>query len=343
MSTGSSTPETPESPASSTSNRTPAAGPSPERPGRFSRGARIAVPFVVSGLLLAYLFSRIDAGEALDFVTSRVVLALVVPFVLFNAATLSIEAHCLRRVARSRELELTRLVAARIKAACYLLSILNYGLGAAGLSVLLRRRTASSLADAVGMVFLISLFDIGSVLLLVAVGAGFQEVDAVGVRVGLIAILIGAIVAGFLFLRVPVSLGPLETLRNLEIFRAPRTAPIPLLIELAILRFAFLLCFVGLTAALMSAFGIEVEPFRLGMNVAILIVVSAIPIAAGGLGTGQIVFVELFSGLAPDSKLLAASITLSAGLVVTRALLGFFFAREFTREALEATRSEEDA
>lgn len=69
-----------------------------------------------------------------------------------------------------------------------------------------------------------------------------------------------------------------------------------------------------------------------------MLVVSALPIAAGGLGTGQIVFVELFSGLAPDAQLLAASIVFSIGMILARALIGFFFAPEFTREALAAAR-----
>jgi uncharacterized membrane protein YbhN (UPF0104 family) len=100
------------------------------------------------------------------------------------------------------------------------------------------------------------------------------------------------------------------------------------------------LTYVALMVALFRAFGIEVPILLLGLNVAILLVVSALPIAAGGLGTGQIAFVALFSGLAPDAQLLAASILLSIGLVVTRALLGLLFAPEFSREALSAQREE---
>jgi hypothetical protein len=73
-----------------------------------------------------------------------------------------------------------------------------------------------------------------------------------------------------------------------------------------------------------------------------MLVVSALPIAAGGLGTGQLVFVELFRGFASAAELLAASLFSSFGLIATRALLGLSFAFEFTREALDATRSELD-
>jgi uncharacterized membrane protein YbhN (UPF0104 family) len=151
-----------------------------------------------------------------------------------------------------------------------------------------------------------------------------------------------AIVAGFVFLRTPMHLGPFEKLRRLDVFKAPRTAPVSLLLELAILRLLFVGCFVALMMALFWAFEIEVGAVRVGLNTAIMLVVSALPIAAGGLGTGQLVFVELFRGFASAAELLAASLFSSFGLIATRALLGLSFAFEFTREALDATRSELD-
>jgi uncharacterized membrane protein YbhN (UPF0104 family) len=190
------------------------------------------------------------------------------------------------------------------------------------------------------MVFTISLFDIGSVLAVAALGATFSVSNTLGLRMGLVIALLGAIVAGFIFLRAKISMGPLDRIRELDLFRAPRTLPLQTLLELFLLRGLFVLCYVALMATLFWAFEVEVGVFRLAMNVAILLAVSALPIAAGGLGTGQIVFVELFSGLAPDAELLAMSILFSAGLVCTRALLGLVFAAEFTREALQAAREE---
>jgi len=72
-----------------------------------------------------------------------------------------------------------------------------------------------------------------------------------------------------------------------------------------------------------------------------MLVVSALPIAAGGLGTGQIVFVELFSGAASEPRLLAMSVVFSMAMIVSRALIGLLFASEFAREALAATREEQ--
>lgn len=305
---------------------------------RLHRVSRIAVPILISAALFAYLFARIDAKAVGESMTIEILLRWVLPLLAFNVATLAIEAHCLKRVAMVANAPIDHWTAARIKAACYLLGILNYAIGAAGLSVLLRRRARLGLADAASVVFLISLFDIGAVLALAGAGVALLQTDALGVRIGLIAALIGAIVAGFVFLRIPIRLGPLDRLRDLNVFRAPRTAPIPLLIELGVLRLLFVGCFVALLASLFSAFEIDIDLVQLGFNVAILLVVSALPIAAGGLGTGQLVFVELFKGAAPEAELLAASLIFSFGLIGSRGLLGWAFALEFTREALDATR-----
>jgi hypothetical protein len=306
---------------------------------RLERLARMVVPFLVSGALLAYVFSRIDIRLALDYLTLDVALRFLVPLILFNLFTVAIEAQCLHRVTAASPEEataLSRFTSARIKSACYLLGILNYALGAAGLSVLLRRRTGASLGTAAGMVFLISLFDIGSVLAWVGSGAAMLQADTFGLRLGIVSLAIGAIVSGFIFLRVPMSMGPLDAVRELDLFRAPRTAPTGLLIEIGLLRLLFVGCFVALARALFWAFDIEIGAISLMLNVGIMLVVSALPIAAGGLGTGQIIFVQIFSGVAPDAQLLSMSLVFSVGIIFTRALIGLVFAPEFTREALRA-------
>jgi hypothetical protein len=314
-------------------------------PRRTRRWLRTLVPFVVSGALLAWIFGRIDLRVALDYLSLDVILRFLGPLAAFSFLTLLIEAQCLHRVTSGGEAggqPLDRITAARVKAACYLLGVLNYALGAAGLSILLRRRTGASIASAAGMVFLISLFDVGSVLVWVGTGGALLGAETFGLRLGLIGTLVAAIVAGFAFLRAPVSMGPLDAVRDLPILRACRDAPWVLLIEIGFLRLAFVGAFVALVGSLFWAFDTPVSGVELAFNVGIMLVVSALPIAAGGLGTGQIVFVELFSGSASDAQLLAMSVTFSFALILSRSAVGLAFASEFTREALAATRSERD-
>ncbi len=303
-----------------------------------SQIARWIVPFVVSGVFFAYVLSGVDTAAVVDRMTARVALYFLPPLAIFLVVSLFIEAVCLVVVVSHSRPFSSLWIAARIKAASYLLGLLNYALGAGAVTLLLRRRASMSLADAAGAVFLIGLFDLGSLLLMVLVGAGLLGSEALGVQAGVVMLATGAIVAGFAVLRAPISLGPFDGLRRLTVFRAARTLPISLLLQLGALRLAFISSFILLSWSVFAAFEISLPPVNLIVNISILLLVSALPIAVAGLGTGQLVFVSLFDRWASAETLLAASLTLSFGLIVTRSIIGLLFAREFTSEALAASR-----
>ena len=86
-------------------------------------------------------------------------------------------------------------------------------------------------------------------------------------------------------------MGPLEPLRRLEVFRAPRTAPMLLLLELGTLRLLFVSCYVALAAALFGAFGIEVGAIR-SPSRALMLVVSVLRSQRADSARAQIVFVS---------------------------------------------------
>jgi hypothetical protein len=302
-------------------------------PGRFGRLVRVGLPFIVSVVFIVWVLQGQDLTAVWGAVTPRVAAWFVPGLVAFLVITLYIEAVCLVAVVRDYHGETSLWEASKMKAASYLLSILNYALGAGAVSILLSRRTALSLSDAAGVVLLIGLFDLGSLLVAAAVCGLMLGTDGTGVRLVFVAAAVGAIVAGFVVLRAPQRLGPLDRLRDLELFRAARTVSVRCLAKLGVLRAAFIASFILLAWTTMNAFSVVVPWLELTVKVAILLLVSSIPIAVAGLGTGQKVFVELFKDHAASETLLAASLTLSFGLMVSRAIIGFGFAREFTREA----------
>ena len=71
----------------------------------------------------------------------------------------------------------------------------------------------------------------------------------------------------------------------------------------------------------------------------LLQVPSVLFVFVAGLGTGQVTALYVFRGVAPEAELLALSLVLSAGMIVLRASMGLVFAREYTREVLEESRS----
>lgn len=312
-------------------------------PGRFERIARNTLPFVVSAALLVWIFDRIDLRLALGHLTADRVLRFVPAITLFTVVTIAIDAQCLHRLVGGRPEDaapLPRRIAARIRIACYPIGVLNHLLGAGGLALLVRRRTGSSLAIATGFVLLMALLDAGSVLAAIAFAGSLLQIESVGLQIGIVAALVTALVAGFLFLRTPLDLGPLEAVRALPLFNAARLVPLPLLTELAFLRLGMVACFASLVAGLFLAFDVPLSAVRLVFGVGVMLAVAALPLAVAGIGTGQVVFVTVFSGLAQDAELLAMSIVLTASIILTRSVLGLAFAAEFSREAPASTSEE---
>lgn len=312
---------------------------------RLKRHARVALPAVVSLAALFWVSRAIDVEKLASAVTWRVGALLVPAFLLYGALTLAIEALSILRLVRSAAPGFGLWTAARIKSASYLLAIVNYTLGAAALTVLLRRRAgiglgrAASVVLVIGSVDLLILLSIAALSLTVAVGANFGN-DA-RVALGVLAAVGGAgFFAGLALLRAPVPLGPLERLRSLAVLEALRTTPLRQLGELAVLRTAFVSSFMVLGVSAFRAFEIPVPLSELVVGLIVVGVISALPIAVAGLGTTQVAIVEYFGAHADDEVLFALSLVLNAGMILLRVAIGMLFAREFTREALRQTRAE---
>ena len=308
---------------------------SARRTGSLRLALRRAAPVVVSAAALAWVLGRFDLAKIGAALSAEVALVLVPALLVYGAATLVLESASIVRLLPTRAPGFGAWMAARIKCASYLLTIVNYALGGAALTMLLRRRAGIGLGEAAGVVLLIAATDLLVVLGLGAIAASsLGGDDAPAVRAGVVALVGVGWFGGILLLRSPAPLGPLERLRSLSVFEALRATSPARLLELLGMRSLFSVCFIGVAGAAFAAFGIEIAPARLVVGMMILAVVGALPIAVAGLGTGQVAAVYVFAGVAPPETLIALSLVLSAGMIALRAGMGAVFAREYTREAL---------
>ncbi|MFQ5416344.1 MAG: lysylphosphatidylglycerol synthase domain-containing protein [Myxococcota bacterium] len=299
------------------------------------------LPAVVSLAALAWLLRSIEISAVVAALDARVLIVLVPALLVYGAVTLALEAGSITLLMSHRQQGFGMWTVARIKCASYLLGIVNYTLGAGALTILLRRRAGLGLGECASIVLLITSVDLLLLMLMAAAGTTLMDTAAPGVRAGVFALLVVGFVAGMTVLRLPGNLGPIERLRSLTVFEALRTTPLPRLAKLACMRVFFTSSFIALGGAAFVGFGIPIPMSDLIVGMVVVGVVSALPIAVAGLGTGQIAVVEVFGHLAPEATLLALSLVLAAGLLTLRAGMGLLMAREFTREALEESRAAE--
>ncbi|WP_101756546.1 lysylphosphatidylglycerol synthase domain-containing protein [Oceanicoccus sp. KOV_DT_Chl] len=297
------------------------------------------LPFTVSAALLSYTLSGIDIAAVYSRITVDQILLFIPALLIFLGVSLLIEGLCLVSVvSQSKKAVITLAMATKIKAASYLLGLINYAIGAGALSFLLHRRAGLPLADAAGAVFIIGLFDLSSLIILVSISIMLTGGNAIGVQVSIVLMVGLGIIAGFVVLRAPLAMGIFDRVRHLNVFSAARTLPIKYLVWLVTMRMGFVFSYILLTWSILEGFDIQLPWITMAVYVSVLLFVTALPIAAAGLGTGQLVFVTLFSGYADKETLLAASFTLSIGLIIARLTMGLIFAREYSAEALSADR-----
>ncbi len=311
--------------------------------GKSSTGiSKFILPIAISLSAIYYLAGSIDLSKVLPEMNMRIITILLPALLAYGAASLFIEAMSLRRPMHDSREDFTLTTAARVKAASYLLGMIHYALGAGSLTLLLRRRAGVGLGEAAGIVMLIMMLDLGLTLSMVALGATLIATTTVPLQLGMIAAGIGVIFGGFALLRARFSLGPIDRIRDLDLFRAARTIPTRDLVELFALRLCFVLCFEFVGWAALVAFDIWVPLGDLLVNFSAVALIAVLP-AVAGIGPSQVGMVEFFREFGSPERLLACSIALSAGMITMRALIGLSFAGEFSREAYTAARDGEPA
>jgi len=301
------------------------------------------LPAVVSAVALYWLFRSIEISAVAAALSWRIVVVLLPTLAAYGAVTLFLEATSIVLLMHSRPAGFGLWTAARIKSASYLLGIVNYALGAGALTLLLRRRAGMGLGEAASVVLVITSVDTLILMIMAAAGTALIETGAPTVRAGLFAVLVIGFIVGMTVLRMPGHLGPIERIRSLTVFEALRTTPLSRLGKLAALRVCFTSSFIALGGAAFFSFGIPVPLSNLVVGMVFVGVVSALPIAVAGLGTGQWAVVETFGHLSDKEALLALSLVLTAGMLSLRAGMGLVMAREFTREVLEEKKRATEA
>ena len=297
---------------------------------------RYLLPVAVTAYLLSSLLGQY--GDSLDLITLDSLLRLAPTMVLYGIVSLGIDAVSLNMLSRQTGCPSDLATCGRIKAASYALAIINYALGAAALIVLFRRRLGLTLQGSTGIVGTSAVTDLAMLFIVTATAAALAGGDGPSLEPWLAAMVIAGTFGGVLVLRAPFSLGPLDRVRNLEMFQVLRTAAPGMLIRLAALRVAFVLVFIGMGTGTLWAFRIDVPLAETMVGMSAISLVGAVPIAFAGLGTVQVAAVELFDTWASPSALVAASLAMQASMIFVRGATALMFAREFTTEAVVASQ-----
>lgn len=314
--------------------------------------ARRWLPFVGAALLLGYFFASTDL-QALGRAVAQADLGRYLLIVTLSTLAIWLyDSLCLVWLVRTTLGHRGRPVGGRLrdlaplKAASYILNVLNYHAASLGMAWLIGRRKGVSFLEAAGALALLSYIDLVAVSGMVVAGLWLAP-EVVGKHPTLqsflqvvVALVFGGALASVLILQSGWRLPLLERIRALAVVR-PLAALRPLaMLQGLILRMGLVLAYTAAAVYLMRAFGMQPTWGRMFVAMPILTVVGTIPISVSGFGSTQVLMRTLYAPFVTDGRpseavIDAYSTAMILGYIACRMVVAAPFFRPIAAELRE--------
>ncbi|MCO4761476.1 MAG: flippase-like domain-containing protein [Myxococcales bacterium] len=195
-----------------------------------------------------------------------------------------------------------------LKAASYVLNIVNYNAATLGMAWVVSRRKGVSFLESAAALAVLSYVDLVALAGLVVAGLALApevlggEAELVGRLHIVVVAIFSAAVFLLLALQSPLRLGFLDRLRDISVLR-PLAALKPLDMVVGVtMRAGFVLLYVGANYLLMQTFGMTPRIGALLVLVPVLTVVGVVPLSVSGIGTTQILMRTLYAPFVADGR-----------------------------------------
>lgn len=317
--------------------------------GSWKESVRRALPFVGALLLLSFFAATTDWAKTWRAVQQAQLAMFAVSIAATTAFIWVYDTLCLSWLVRHtlghrgsaggagfREL-------APLKAASYLLNMLNYHAAALGMAWLLSRRKSVPFLEAAGALALLSYIDLIAVTAMALCGIWlapefFGPYPALQAWLKTVAVLVFAgALTSVLLLQSGFRQPLLDKLRNFAPLR-PLAAlkPATMLVGLA-LRSGLILLYTGSVWWFMQAFAMQPAWGRLFVAMPIITVVGTLPISVSGVGSTQVLMRSFYAPFVADGRdpvavIDAFSTVYIVGGILCRLLIAAPFFRSIARE-----------
>ncbi len=298
---------------------------------------RRVLPWMVAAVLMAVLVQR-TGGQAIADAFARANMPyLLAATLLCTIVNFTIDAYSLSRCISwfNAPISFSRL--APVKAAAYLVGILNYNVASGGIALWVARRCRVAFLEAASTMFFVNAVD--ALLLICLMAAGIPvlrpEIAAAVETISLVTVV--GFIGQLLFWRYGSDLPVLGRLWSWPVFASFRKADLSHYARLAIMRLAFLAVFIGNYWLAVQAFQLDIPLLHVVAAVPVISFVGIVPITVAGLGTVQAATIYLFRDFAPEAALFALSLAVTAVMTALRALLGLPFFASVSGELLEGS------
>ncbi|MDP3938059.1 MAG: lysylphosphatidylglycerol synthase domain-containing protein [Deltaproteobacteria bacterium] len=300
---------------------------------RLKQAARRLIPWAVAAAILWALFARTGFAGVKDAAREANLLLLFGATVLCTLPMYVLDVLSLSRVIGWFNRPVAFMDLARVKAAAYLITLVNYNVGSGGIAFWLKRRHGVPFLEAMASILFINVVDVMVLVGLLAITLPALDAPVNRAVGGVVGAAVVVFAGHFIYWRAGFDFLFLGRLRRWPIFKSFSMAGAGHYLKLAAIRLPFDLLFILNFWIALIAFDVKAP---LGVTLAyvpIILFVSVVPITVAGLGTVQAVTLYLFRDYGSEATLLAFSLMLTVALSAVRALLGLPVFRKVSVES----------
>lgn len=313
------------------------------------------LPWVFAVLMLVYLFYKIPPQKVLNALSHvNLPFFLLYSFVYFLLVML-IDCFSLSKVLSQFCVKISFREIVPPRAVSYLLSLVNYNAGQAGLAYFLKKTKNASFFSAMGSIFFIMVIDLCWVVLWAFVGTFFIQLRFGNWDVSHWVRQVAIVVFGGMLLNVAfwrgwfgiffpwkVKMRWVDWIRGRHLFQTFHHAQVIDYIKIALYRLPLHVVIIISFYFGVSVFGATLDFVTILGTVPVVLLIGTIPLTPGGLGTVQAATIELLkdhiggpvlsTGVSPSEILFAMSLSWMFANYAYKALCGLIFLNKVDRE-----------
>ncbi|HYC23266.1 MAG TPA: hypothetical protein VEI94_11205 [Candidatus Bathyarchaeia archaeon] len=300
--------------------------------GALRRTIQAALPWVLTIAIFAFLFSHIPVTRVVQSLGAArwgwyvaLMLPYSIAYLLLDALAVTVAVQRFHAPVRYSKV-------LPVRAATYVLSLVNSNVGQGGLALWLNRREGLPLLELAGTFVFLAFVEIYQLVIYSSLGvllAGTRVPD-LGVAYAFLYVFLAAFLLYFNGLRAIGWSRPAPGL--LATFGRARLSDYGVI--LAIKSVSLLLAIVVHHVAL-GLFGMSIPLLALLANLPLVFLVSALPITVAKLGTSQLAWSFLLGAYAPEAGLVAYSLAAHVTFLITNAMIGVAFLPRVGKEVWE--------
>ena len=319
-----------------------------------------ALPWVLSIVIVAWLFSTADLDALQAAVLEADLAALLLGVVGFTFVTFLVDGATLVLLFRRLLTPMPALEVLAVKGVSYFLNAINYTAGAAAVAYFAYKKTPGlRFLRSLSVMVWLNFVDVAALLALAAVGMAFGHgllPEDLAPQLALVVAVGWAIVVGALvYWRLGIDFLVLGSFRSWRLFQAFRDARMADYLAMVPVRIGYVGVWVLAQWVMLPTFGIHIDLATLLVYVPLLTFVQIVPASVSGLGAVQAVMIAMYAPHvdAPyaeaAARLLGFSTVVGPATALVRIAIGYAFMRNVTKDLvpseadLAAARASDEA